>query len=306
MKIALLMTAIFTFYQNSFAQVNLVPNPSFEIYSQCPITLDQINRATGWTAYGYSPDYFNSCAMGSVAVPNNAWGQQYPLNGNGYAGLVTFDAQGNSIREFIGVQLQQFLNPGTKYFVSAYISRGNSFLTNGATNKFGFRFSTAVLSPVPIDNFSHIDSDSLITDSINWTRIAGAFIADSAYQYLTIGNFYDDGHTDTLEINGFTAYYYLDAICVSTDSLYDLLWTTTGSLTSRQFNIFPNPANSILHIYNLIASSYYTVTNVSGEKIMEGIINANSANIDVSVVPSGIYFLAIENKYYELIINHNY
>lgn len=46
----------------SFAQVNLVPNPSFESYSTCPDGSSQLYKATPWfnPALG-SPDYFNVC-----------------------------------------------------------------------------------------------------------------------------------------------------------------------------------------------------------------------------------------------------
>ena len=71
----------------SVGQVNLVPNPSFEDYTQCPTGFDQIDRATGWSSYAASPDYFNSCAnsSGAVGVPSNTWGYQNAKDGNGYS-----------------------------------------------------------------------------------------------------------------------------------------------------------------------------------------------------------------------------
>jgi hypothetical protein len=296
------------FFNHSFSQ-NLVPNPSFEDYSQCPTAFDQINRAVGWSSYKYSPDYFNTCAAIPVSVPNNGRGQQIPLIGDAYAGIGTYDAQGSSIREFIGIQLTETLIPGNKYFVSAYVSRSNSFVTNGASNKFGFRFSTIpydVFNPVPVDNFSHIHSDSLITDSINWTKIGGSFIADSLYRFLIIGNFYDDANTDTLETNGFGAFYYIDAVCVSSDSLYDLNWTSieTPLLYSKEIVAYPNPVIDVLYLSNITKTVSYLIFDSVGQQVAQGIIEGDGPNIHLSSISNGIYLLVIENKYlYKIIID---
>ena len=42
---------------NVKAQVNLVPNPSFEDYDTCPDFTSQISRAIGWWP-GYMPGFF--------------------------------------------------------------------------------------------------------------------------------------------------------------------------------------------------------------------------------------------------------
>src|SRR6185503_9492391 len=102
-------------------------------------------------------------------------------------------------------------------------------------------------------NFSHIHCDSIIKDQINWIRVSGSFIADSTYKYLIIGNFYDDAHTDTFDCPDY-ALYYVDMICVSTDSL-KCSGVSQGITPTQNMNsvyIYPNPANLILQI-NVIA-----------------------------------------------------
>jgi len=54
--------------QLSFAQFNLVPNPTMEDTMQCPDNLDQVSRATGWFAADGTPDYYNSCFVFQVLV----------------------------------------------------------------------------------------------------------------------------------------------------------------------------------------------------------------------------------------------
>ncbi|MCX6199441.1 MAG: hypothetical protein NTY88_09500 [Bacteroidetes bacterium] len=40
---------------------NLVPNPSFEDTDVCPVGIGDVEKATGWGSYSYTPDYFNAC-----------------------------------------------------------------------------------------------------------------------------------------------------------------------------------------------------------------------------------------------------
>lgn len=79
----------------------------------------------------------------------------------------------------------------------------------------------SVGNPFPINNQSLFHSDSILTDTVNWIKLSTSFIADSAYQYLIIGNFYDDNNTDTLSVNniGNVGYYYIDDVCLTTDSI---------------------------------------------------------------------------------------
>lgn len=295
---------------------NLVPNPSFEDTINCPSSGGGILAATGWINSNQSPDYFNACANISIpglGVPHNYIGHQTAFDGNAYAGILIYYP---SLREFIEVHLTQALTTGTKYFVSAYTSRADSGDTPPSTcscNNFGFRFSIGaydyyMFNPAPVNNFSHVHSDSIITDNLNWTRIAGSFIADSAYQYLTLGNFYDDANTDTLSCSNSStyAYYYVDAVCVSTDSLSCLNWTGINepSANSNGIYVYPNPVNNALFLGNLFSELTYSFTNISGQKIKCGNINNQTNQIDVSSLEAGIYILTINIQHFKILIIH--
>ena len=150
---------------NSNAQ-NLVPNSSFEIYTTCPASPGQIGQlgsiVTDWVSNGGDINYFNACSpscaefgiCGSSAYMGvrNACGYQLPYEGNGYAGILLsgrltvlippFDTLWYG-HEFLGTQLTQILTPGTRYFVTAHISRSGSYYgCEGASNNFGFHFYT--------------------------------------------------------------------------------------------------------------------------------------------------------------------
>ena len=301
----------------SFAQVNLVPNPSFEDTLNCPDGMGAIEIATGWFNSGSSPDYFNSCANTGYppyGVPYNFVGHQVAYDGNAYAGLALSFVYSPNYREFIGTQLSQQLTIGIKYFVSASISLADSVDAYPFTcvcNNFGFRFSTiayeaAQVNFAPVDNFSHVHSTSIISDTLNWTRISGSFIADSTYQYLTIGNFYDDTNTDTVECGYFQAiaYYYVDGICVSTDSLACMNSIGINIPHSGITVIYPNPTSGIISVDNLTGETDYTLVNNLGQIIANGKINQLNNTIDLTSVSSGVYFLKINKVHFKIIITH--
>ena len=66
--------------QVSFAQ-NLIPNPSFEDTVVCPLSANEVDKATYWSSFRDSPEYFNYCSNlqgGIVGIPNNFIGYQFP------------------------------------------------------------------------------------------------------------------------------------------------------------------------------------------------------------------------------------
>ena len=118
MKYVLLFFSFLVFSSAVHSQ-NLVPNPSFEDYSECPVFPGEISQAIGWSSYGGSPDYFNSCANGAnpvtVGTPANNYGFQHPADGFAYIGLYTFYSTPPDYREFVGVELLENLSIGGRY-----------------------------------------------------------------------------------------------------------------------------------------------------------------------------------------------
>jgi hypothetical protein len=254
MKNLLLYFTISIFFPLGLISQNLVTNPSFEDYIICPTAADEVNYLTGWSNFGASPDYFNACDNGIsgtlVGVPFNFGGFQPATSGNGYCGVLTYVSPvlypyPGGYREYIGQQLSNNLIIGTKYFVSlkANCMNINTLCpSNCASNNLGVKFTNEPYNPgiLNIPNSSQIKTNTIYTDTMNWTKIFGSFIADSAYQYIIIGNFFDYNHTDTLKLDGDNlcrgAYYYIDDICVSTDSDYTINWVWTGIDENEKIN----------------------------------------------------------------------
>ena len=278
-------------------------NPSFEDTLNCPEGFENISSAAGWYSASQTPDYFNPCANDNfytVGAPDNIFGYQGALDGNAYAGISIFSKQYSWAKECIGTELTQNLNIGTEYYVSAYISLADSNSFDCAANKFGFKFSTTkydafAFNPVPIDNFAHIHSDNVISNKLEWTKISGSFIADSSYLYLSIGSFYDSTNMDTMNCINFS-YYYVDYVCVSTDSL-----TCNGNVGVNQFEhldfeFYPNPVENLIYFKNLDSPIKYSIFNIQGELLQTGFVDKYNKILDVSDLNNGIYFIDLDKK----------
>jgi hypothetical protein len=289
-----------------FAQVNLVPNPSFEVYDTCPNGEGQVNHALGWNINGINntPDYYNSCSV-NFSTPQNWSGYQVPFEGNAYCGFYTSFPLYPPYREYIGTQLVTPLDSGTKYFVSFYVSLANG--VNCGTNKTGILFSTIpyyfdAASPTYL-NTSQIFTQNIIIDTLNWVKISGSFIADSSYKYISIGNFFDNANTDTTIWLGTNcvAYYYLDNVCVSTDSLTcnvpDAIYENNSK--SKTFNIYPNPATNELNIDCALTDKiYFELYDLIGAKRKAVTLDIGSLTkrIDLTDIDSGFYFYSVVDR----------
>ena len=312
-KISLYFCFIFS-VASTIAQTNLVPNPSFEVHDTCPSAASQIQYATGWSSFRNTPDYFNTCAtIASFAVPNNLIGYQIPASGNAYSGINAYLSM-SSYKETMGAQLTTPLTIGQKYFVSFETVLSN--IANGygscAIDKMGAKFSTiqfSFINPVSINNSAQIFSSSIITDTLNWTRIRGSFIADSMYSYIILGDFFDGANTDTTQIFGNSncaAYYMIDNVCVSTDSAYTYNYDYIPVIIKDTNNkpniyIYPNPAIDFINIDFPFLNEQYDITiyDVLGNEIFskQKIINT-SEHITIANFNGNILFIKIlyQNK----------
>jgi len=200
---------------------NLVPNPSFEQYDVCPQTIgfQPGGKPLHWEKWLWSPEYFNSCAgvlndVDTVLdVPLNGFGFQYAFDGEGYVGTATYQ---DNYREYIGCELLTPLVVGEKYHLSfrANVATGGNYWNPKlASNILGLLFTMAsnvwsgLSGPAfPFRNYAHLRSEPILADTVVWVEVSGNFMADSAYRYLAIGNFFEDALTDTMGLQGFSTY----------------------------------------------------------------------------------------------------
>jgi gliding motility-associated-like protein len=209
--------ALLTIPATSLAQ-NLVPNPSFESYNSCPISIGGLDYSPSYSSFptvqGWvspmptsngSPDYFNTCAALSsgVHVPEITFGYQNPRSGKAFAGIIAWEGkkQGTNwvsdVREYIQCKLTQPMQAGKKYCVSFYVNPSISSVFNFnyvSIDAIGINFSNTQLlqpngyvitAPVHVSNAG----GNYLSDTANWIRISGNYIASGGEQWLTLGCF---------------------------------------------------------------------------------------------------------------------
>jgi hypothetical protein len=206
---------------------NLVVNPSFEDILTCPNDLSQIELAVGWTGLWGSADLFNACDDDSVSVPFNALGNQHPSDGLGYAGVIYYP---QLAKEYIEGMMSEPLQPGVATYVSMRVSPGGFGIPSWTSpmltaSHVGLRFSTAPLAGTLTQygelefNDAVLYANQVLTDTSVWTVMSAVYWPDSAYAYLQIGSFFEDGliSADVLDANGDVdqAYAFIDEVCVA-------------------------------------------------------------------------------------------
>lgn len=281
---------------------NLVPNPYFTVYDTCPDNFSQIKRATYWSSPNTgTPDYYNQCCtLGPlyVGVPYNNGGFQEAINNDGaYAALIAIEPSSTNYREYIQAKLTNPLTINQKYFITIYVSLADNY--KYATDALGIYLSKTAVSKIDYTNLGVIPQVAnpighFLTDTLNWMKISGSFTADSAYQYITIGNFKDDTHTDTMSVPSTASitdsYYYVDDICISTDSL--LCNATIGIKTYsglNNMNVYCN--NSTLYIKGINEIVNIEIYDAEGRLVLNQKISRGDDKIELDNFSNGIYLV---------------
>jgi OOP family OmpA-OmpF porin len=222
---------LFSFHFGLKCQPDLIYNGDFEIYDTCPNFYStpsayKLQHCLGWRVPTIATsDYFNRCdTNGTVAIPYNMAGVQETMAGNGYCGLFAFSYQYRTWWfEYIQGKLDTSLSANKTYHLSFYVSCAD-FVSNIYIKKLGAHFSTDTVSrgnSLPINLAPQVLNNYLLSDTSNWLKIEGDFIATGGEKYITIGYFGDTLLTDTVRFNNFqfdnegSSYYYIDRIKLS-------------------------------------------------------------------------------------------
>jgi len=293
---------------------NLVPNWSFEEISSCPDDLGQVELADGWLIFrgASSCDLYHVCGHPDTAgVPMNWQGEQMPASGSGYSGVFTFsddDGWPYYVREYMGIQLSSPLQIGTTYTatlkISATLSRGGQRMMF-ASNNAGLLFSTSYffqndLDPVP--GYAHVVGTSVVEDTLGWTLISGSFIADSAYQFVVVGNFFSDEDTDwsLLDSAGIWnyAYYYVDDVCVSADLQFCQVQNGIVPHAVVPFHVWQQGAGEVLQAEGLLALEVdrIRVFDAIGRLVADvGVGGRDTWAMPTAELASGVYMVVAEH-----------
>lgn len=206
--------------------VNLVPNPDFEAFSNCPTSCSQVTGfVNNWSApTNGTSDYFNVCQgpPGFCDVPTNNLGVETPFSGQAYSGFFAWDVFDTSYREYLEVQLSSPLVASTTYQISFYVSLCDNCDTAVAElaayvqgGPVGFQGITTPLAVTP----QVVNNAGPITIKNGWQLVTGTFVAAGGEDHLVIGNFNSASTTTTQNVGGGQpgiswGYYYVDDVSV--------------------------------------------------------------------------------------------
>jgi hypothetical protein len=231
------------------AQINLVPNSSFEAYEHCPWWFSVVTHPGDYHYYlsdWYAPtqgssDYYHACrnSVHDVSVPYNIAGYLPASDGEAYAGIFTYATNDTNsplpYREYLQVALRQPLVAGKWYCVSFKTVPLRRPPTDSITGYYAVRNLGAYLSPTQVMDMTtpqglinlpytpQIVADRLL-DGSEWTQVLGTYQAQGGERWLTIGNFDDNQHTQPLallsagiagnNLTVYASYYFIDDVHV--------------------------------------------------------------------------------------------
>lgn len=310
MKKIIYISVIFLLYTSIYSQTNLVPNPSFEQYTVCPDGPSELNYANNWIIPTTgTPDYFNACWDSTISwisimdVPQNFIGYQTAHHGSAYSGIYLYTDPSQIYREYIQIQLSLPLISGVKYYLHFVTSLADS--CRFATDDIGAYFSIGQITRNDFDAFNYVpqiknNEGVVLSNKALWYDIYGVYTAVGNENYITIGNFLNNINTDTIRVlpnhpnlsEYNTAYYYIDNLCLSTDSnlCYSSISLKSNELTFS--NIYSN--SDKIYFRNIEPNSEITVYNIQGERILQETVSGSiTLNPNLN---TGIYFIKFQNK----------
>jgi hypothetical protein len=195
--------------------INYVPDPSFEdtianynnsIVQLALLKWQQLDKNNIMAARSV---YFSLTTFDLfLRLPSNNWFFQYPRSGGGAVGLenVFIPQSVDYKRGLVKCKLKQALIAGKTYYAKLYCVPGERYyprFTDGISMYFDNgqldtmvsiqKDSTGIypqVVPQVINPYGNV-----ITDTVNWTKIEGCFVANGTETYLTIGNFKSNANT---------------------------------------------------------------------------------------------------------------
>ncbi len=210
---------------------NLVPNPSFEQYFQCPGSFNPAgsnrNFAPGWNSPTKgTPDLFNRCSFGDAGVPHNWAGVSHAHKGYGYSGIYVW-LNNNNYREYLQAKLTDSLTAGRTYGVEFFFRL--SVYSKYSIDRIGVLLSDS-MQLVPHDriwavkpSFTHILDSVYSKKTALWNRVYFEYKANGGEKYISIGNFSDNeeikkfyldfSQANEQKLNS-AAYFYIDDVSV--------------------------------------------------------------------------------------------
>ena len=348
MKKWALIYAIFfmTFCLCTKAQ-NLVPNYSFEQMIKCTTgdgefngyVADWVGQSGDMSSLSYYTHQCPSDSVGGGSVPYNYYeGFQYAHSGVSYGSIATF-VTGNPTdttypygptiysnnRDYMEAKLIDSLKTGTKYYVTFFVSLMNSSWYSCSDMGAYFSDSALVFNNTSaglvksylVPQVANDPKKQELSDTLNWMKITGNFIAKGREKYIIIGNFKNDSMSSIRYLgqpsaSSGEAWYYVDDVIVSPDSNYadSIMGIAQLTVNSEKVKVWPNPSDGKFTVEvksEKIKVKSIEVYNMLGEKIYSKIADSQQLmadspmEVNLKGQPEGLYLYRIISEKGELL-----
>ena len=225
-----LLTILFCMSPLIFGQSkNMVINPDFEEYDECPKSHNPENQShklvPGWSYPTFAaPDYFNRCGSNDGDVPQNFAGYSEPKSGDGYVGAILTGSD-ESRREYIQGELITPMIAGQKYCVTYHYRLASG--SRLAVDQISVYFSNGRILTEGIEAMGVLPqlttTEGLFFDNVeDWEQVCQVYEAKGGEKFFIIGNFKDYENTNYVVTdknivnlrNKAYAYYYFDDVAV--------------------------------------------------------------------------------------------
>jgi hypothetical protein len=290
---------------------NLIPNPGFELYDSLPCNFttscsDFASHIVDWflptagTSDIVSVQISSSCAYGNP-LSFQSCGPHYPRSGDAMVAMVAASFCG--YEEYVEVQLSNPLISGHRYYFEGYILLGSC--SNFSSNNYGTALSVNEILDTVVNgsclNLSPVVLDSTLrSNSFQWEKFSGCFVADSAYEYLVLGHFANSCDSSALHTGAWPmSYYFIDDVFLAEDSTCDLslkpCQLTDNILPEQQSIEYFISGNSELNLQMKGQKGTVVIYSSVGKKIQEKNFTENLLTVDISYFAQGLYIAVLFN-----------
>lgn len=245
------------------AQNNLIPNPSFEKYKKIMntwsfTTSDFDNTTVAWSSpNNATPDIFVKNTATEWWYNKHGWAIDSIADKNRMLGLILYTSSPASLnyREYAQCKLIAPLEKNVEYRLTYKIKLGAS--SNLAVNNVGIYLSNTFVpkqpnaDPIPLK--PQLNTTDIVGKDKKWRELTYEFKASDNFQYLIVGNFYNNSKTKYDSVsNGFKsqkqAYYYFDDFNLS--PITSIVPKIADNINKDDLTSVFNPANLFFEVNN--------------------------------------------------------
>ena len=105
-------------------------------------------------------------------------------------------------------------------------------------------------------------------------------------------------HSSDFEVNGLRCYWVEEALVYQNgnedcDAVYNMIHSETKEVGTDALGVYPNPSDGFIVVGML---GQYRIANLMGQTLLQGVVNTENQQIDISSLSSGLYFLSVSGQ----------